>query len=80
MLPSEVNSLKIRDAVEFDKQSNPVKYKEFTFFIGDHGPFTEKFYAGEQDTPAIERRINNDVAQLRELGAITQGTPSDQGS
>jgi hypothetical protein len=75
MLPSEVNNLKIRDGVEFDKQGNPAKYKDFTFFIDDHGPFTEKFYAGEQDTPAIERRINLRVAQLRELGALTKGTP-----
>jgi hypothetical protein len=72
MLPSEVNGLKIRDAVEFDKQSNAVRYQEYTFFINDHGPFTEKFYTGEQDTPAVERRINGRVAQLRELGAIPQ--------
>lgn len=72
MLPSEVNGLRIRDGTEFDKQGNVTQYKLFTFFIGDHGPFTEKFYAGEQDTPAIERRINNDVEQLRTLGAIAQ--------
>ena len=72
MLPSEVNGLKIRDAVEFDGRNNTVRYQEYIFFIGDHGPFTENFYAGEQDTPAIERRINMRVAQLRELGAIQQ--------
>jgi len=72
MLPSEVNGLKVRDAVEFDKQGNPMKYQQYTFFIGDHGPFTEKFYAGEQDTPAVERRINARVTQLREIGAIPQ--------
>lgn len=76
MLPSEVNGLKIRDAVEFDRQSNPVKYQEYTFFIGDHGPFTEKFYAGEQDTPAIERRINLRVQQLRDLGALAGAQPT----
>jgi hypothetical protein len=72
MLPSEVNALRIKDAVEFDKQGNALRYKQYTFWIGDHGPFTEKFYAGEQDTPAIERRINDDVVQLRELGALAQ--------
>ncbi len=71
MLPAEVKNLKIKDAVEFDKYSNVVRYQEYTFFIGEHGPFTEKFYAGEQDTPAVERRINLRVAQLRELGALT---------
>ena len=72
MLPSEVNGLKISDALEFDRQGNPVRFQRYIFFIGDHGPFTENFYAGEQDTPAIERRINMRVAQLRELGAIQQ--------
>jgi hypothetical protein len=72
MLPSEVNNLTIKDSVEFPKTGGSITYQQYTFFIGDHGPFTEKFYAGEQDTPAIERRINLRVAQLRELGAIEQ--------
>jgi len=72
MLPSEVKNAKLQDATEFDNFGNPVKVRLFTFFVGDHGPFTEKFYAGEQDTPAIERRINGRVEQLRELGIIPQ--------
>jgi hypothetical protein len=72
MLPSEINNLQIKDGTEFDTRGNTVKVRILTFFIGDHGPFTEKFYAGEQDTPAIERRLSTAVAQLRELGAIPQ--------
>lgn len=72
MLPSEVKNSKLQDATEFDNFGNPVKVRLLTFFIEDHGPFTEKFYAGEQDTPAIERRINARVEQLRALGVIPQ--------
>jgi hypothetical protein len=72
MLPSEITNLNIKDGNEFDKQGNTMKVRTFTFFVGEHGPFTEKFLAGEQDTPAVERRINGVVAQLRELGAIPQ--------
>lgn len=72
MLPLEVNNLTIKDAVEFQRNGSVVSYQQYTFFIGNHGPFTEKFYAGEQDTPAVERRINLRVAQLRELGALAQ--------
>jgi hypothetical protein len=72
MLPSEVNNLQIKDTFEFDKKGNSAALQVYTFYVNDLGPFTEKFYAGEQDTPAIERRINNRVAQLRELGAIPQ--------
>jgi hypothetical protein len=78
MLPSEVNNVKTRDSVEFDKQGNIVRYIEYIFFVGDHGPYLEKFYIGEQDTPSIERRINNRVAQLRELGLLTQGAPATE--
>ena len=70
MLPSEVNNVKIRDTFETDKNGNTVKVQLWSFNIGDNGPFTEKFYAGEQDTPAIDRRISERVAQLRELGVL----------
>jgi hypothetical protein len=72
VLPSEVNNIRVRDGVEFDKTGSTLRYVEYVFFINDHGPFTERFYSGEQDTPAVERRINNRVAQLRELGVIEQ--------
>lgn len=70
MLPSEVNGTKVSQGTEFDKQGNAVSYRLYTFYIDNHGPFTEKFYAGEQDTPAVERRINADVQQLREQGLL----------
>lgn len=72
MLASEVQDITVRDAIQFDRQGNTVKYQQYTFFIGTHGPFTENFFAGEQDTPAIERRINDRVQQLRSLGVIPQ--------
>lgn len=70
MLPQEVEVTSIKDQTEFDKQGNAIVYKQYTFSIGNYGPFYEKFYAGEQNTPAIERRINTCVQQLRELGVI----------
>ncbi len=72
MLTSEVTNVRIQDATIFDNFGNSMKISRWTFFIGTHGPFTEEFQAGEQDTPAVERRINSRVAQLRELGVIPQ--------
>ena len=69
-LPTEVHDVKVRDTTEFDLQGNAVRIRIYTFFIGNHGPFTEKFYAGEQDTPAVERRITADVTTLREQGLL----------
>jgi hypothetical protein len=70
MLPSEVTVTRVTDNTEFDKNGAAVSVRQYTFTVGDFGPFYEKFYAGEQDTPAIERRITLRVAQLRELGII----------
>lgn len=72
MLPSEVNNVTVKDVLEFDRQANAVRYLQYTFFIDNHGPFTEKFYSGEQDTPAVERRIGDRVAQLRAQGLLPQ--------
>jgi hypothetical protein len=72
MLPSEVTVTNVKDSVEFDLRGSPVTYQQYTFFIGDHGPFIEKFYAGEQDSPAVERRISDRVLLLRSLGVLPQ--------
>jgi hypothetical protein len=69
-LPAEVHDIKVKDSTEFDLNGTPMKIRVYTFWIGAHGPFTEKFYAGEMDTPAVERRIGIDVATLREQGLL----------
>jgi hypothetical protein len=72
MLPSEVNVTNVKDALEFNRQGSVINYQQYTFYVGEHGPFTEKFYAGEQDAPAVERRINYRVTTLRQLGVLPQ--------
>lgn len=69
-LPAEVHDVKVRESTEFTLTGDPARVRIYTFFIGAHGPFVEKFYAGEQDTPAVERRINNVVLGLREQGLL----------
>lgn len=69
-LPVEVKNVRVKDTTEFDNFGNPAKVRVYTFYVGDHGPFTEKFYAGEQDTPAVERRISTVVLALREQGVL----------
>jgi hypothetical protein len=72
MLPSEVTVTSVKDSTEFDKYNQAVTYQLYTFYVGNHGPFYEKFYSGEQDAPAVERRINARVETLRALGVVAQ--------
>jgi len=69
--PSEVNSVVVKDGLEFDKSGQIMKVRTYTFYVQNHGPFVEKFYAGEQDTAAVTRRITDLVASLREQGVLT---------
>jgi hypothetical protein len=43
----------------------------YTFYVGKHGPFTERFGVGEHHTEAVERRLNEVARKLRELGMLT---------
>lgn len=74
MLAAEVNNVQVKDGVEFTRTGGTANYVQYTFWIANHGPFIEKFYANEQDQPAIERRINGRVLQLRALGVIPAPT------
>jgi hypothetical protein len=75
MLPPEVNSVLVKDGIDFTRNGGTASYQMYTFFIGNHGPFTEKFYANEQDAPSVERRINARVLNLRQLGILPNPTP-----
>lgn len=70
-LPAEVNVTSIKDGFEFDRGGNIVKIQTWTYFASNHGPFTQKFYAGELQPDHIARVISDHVAGLRTLGVLS---------
>jgi formylglycine-generating enzyme required for sulfatase activity len=74
-LPAEVHDVTIKDGLEFDLQGRPVKVQQWSYFVGTHGPFNQKFNAGELQPAHIERVISQHVADLRQLGVLSAPKP-----
>lgn len=72
MLDPTVKKMQYREAMRFDERGLPYKVHVYSFFIEQHGPLTEEFGAGEHHPATVERRINERVRGMRELGIIPQ--------
>lgn len=61
------NITSVSDEVTFSQGGQPVTNKKVTFFLGTHGPFTERFPADQFTAAAVQQRINAIKAQLQLL-------------
>jgi hypothetical protein len=62
-----VNTLKVQDTVLFVRGGGTVPTRVYTFWLGDHGPFTEKMPIAGFDETEIGRRIDKLRDHLRQL-------------
>jgi hypothetical protein len=66
-----VRDVRVKEIARFDRNMQPVTEYVYTFWVSDHGPFTQRFGAGEHFPDAVTRRINEFVLKLRETGVLT---------
>lgn len=57
MADGEVEFIKTRDTSDYDRGGNIVAMREYVFFIGKAGPFTEKVPIANFDPYEITRRV-----------------------
>lgn len=57
----------VSDETTFDRSGQPVMNKRVTFYLGKHGPFTERFPAAEFSATAVQQRIDALRQQLQLL-------------
>jgi hypothetical protein len=69
-LDSLIRIIRVADQPVFQMGGGIRTRKIYTFSIGEHGPFTETFEGNEQHPDAIIRRLNEQAAQLRAVGAV----------
>jgi hypothetical protein len=66
-----VNILSVKDSPGFDLATlTPRNNKVVTFTVGDHGPFTLTYKAGEYTQDRVQQDIQQEVDTLRGIGAI----------
>jgi len=64
----EVRYLKAQHGSEYLPDGSPEKYTQYTFFLGKHGPFVERFPRDAPQPSSVNMRI---VQLQNELRGIT---------
>lgn len=68
-MPLTVQDIRVRDETRFSRLGEVIDEKVVTFYIGAHGPFTERFAAAEFTDALFAARAQQLRAQLERMGA-----------
>jgi len=71
MLDPAVKIVKVSDQASLDPATLlPSSSKIVTYTVGAHGPFNLALHSQDYNTETVERKINENVATLRAIGAL----------
>jgi hypothetical protein len=62
-----VHDILLADTANFDRSGKIQRQKRLTFWVGDHGPFTQTYDADKATTARIKSDIDAQVMQVKEL-------------
>lgn len=63
-----VENYRVRDDFRYERNADPVPVVVVTFYLGRHGPFTERFDKAAFSAEAFNQRVEQLRAQLRLIG------------
>lgn len=52
-----VNAMKVTDESHYERGDRTARYRVYTFYLGDHGPFVERVPLADFDATEIDRRV-----------------------
>jgi hypothetical protein len=61
------NNVRIQNTSQFGKGGAITQVERVTFYVGDHGPFSHDFPAGQDNTVAIRQYIDAKVSYINGL-------------
>lgn len=70
MLNPLIRELHVTSAAGFTPRGGVVKQVQYSYFIGDHGPFIDTFTEGEDTLEAIQSAMQVRIDKLATLGAV----------
>jgi hypothetical protein len=62
-----MNALRVRDEQSLTRDNQVENYKIATFWLGKHGPFTERILASEFTAAALNERVEKLQRELTQL-------------
>jgi len=69
-LDKAVTKVQVAEQTVWDRFGGVHVEVKYTFWVGEHGPFTVRYRKGEDKTEIVEAEINRRVLHLRDLGLV----------
>jgi uncharacterized protein (DUF1786 family) len=60
-----VHDVNLKDVSRFGLQGVVNHYKQLTFYVGEHGPFTKEWLTQDFSAVAAKKAMDDQVAELR---------------
>jgi len=68
-----ISHLQVTTQPNFDRRGNVKSNVQYSYFIGDHGPFVDTFLEGEDTADAVRAAQQKRINHLAAVGAFPAG-------
>lgn len=65
-----IQHMQVTVSTNFDPRGNPKPTVQYSYFIGQHGPFVDRFDEGKDTVEAVAAAMDARIAKLRAVGAL----------
>ena len=65
-----IRELHVTSTADFGKRGNVIPSVQYSYFVGEHGPFTDTFPKGQDTLAAVQAAMQVNIDKLAALGAI----------
>ncbi len=69
-----ITHLQVTTQPNFDRRGNVNSNVQYSYYIGDHGPFVDTYKEGQDTVEAVQAKQGERIEKLRQLGALPAGS------
>jgi hypothetical protein len=69
-MDANLKHVQVQEVTRFDGRGNPIKKTQYSYFLGNNGPFTDEFVEGADTTDAFNAAVAARVTKLQAVGAL----------
>jgi hypothetical protein len=65
-----IQHLLVTSTANFGPRGNPKPVVQYSYYVGEHGPFTDQFDKGTDTVEAVQKAMQANIDKLVALGAV----------
>jgi len=65
-----IQHLQVTTNTRFDPRGNPISVRQYSYFVGQNGPFTDTYEEGKDSPDIVKVGFQARIDHLRAVGAI----------